>query len=275
MSEKVLRIEISKLLLLILIIVLFVFTSGCDKEETEIPAVFVCILNQYSQEARLFSDPLADINQSVVTIEWDTVSHIFPYFVYYHTYLYFLDTLDLEEKESYSVGLTSDIGYCEGTVTFPEATSITYPEENDTLPLGVNVTSTWDAAEGADYYYVWHRLSPFDSTGLGGNPLLDTVIFQTFNSLTLSADLFDTSDAACYRVEIEVVPCSGAIPESGEIGNMSGSVNGFLTARRYFGENVHFWVGEPAQIRSGEPSYNLKRPTGKDFADAYFKALGF
>ena len=275
MSEKALRIEISKLLLLILIIVLSVFNPGCDKDETDISTVFVCFLKHYSQEARLFSDPLADINQSVLTVEWDTVSHIFLYSEYRHTYLYFLDTLALEEKESYSVELTSDVGYCEGTVTFPEAASITYPEENDTLPLGVNVTSTWDAAEGADYYYVWHRLSPFDSTGLRGNPLLDTVIFQTFNSLTLSADLFDTSDAACYRVEIEVVPFSGAIPEPGEIGNMSGSINGFLTARSDFGENVHFWVGEPTHIRSEEPSYNLKRPTGKDFTDAYFKALGF
>jgi hypothetical protein len=266
MSENVLRIEISKLLLLILIIVLSVFTPGCDEDETVIPAVFVCILRQYSQEARLFSAPLADINQSVLTIEWDTVSHIFPYFSYMHAYLYFLDTLVLEEKEPYSVGLTSDVGFCEGTVTFPEATSITYPENYDTLQFGANITSTWSAAEGADYYYVWYRMSPGE----------DTVIFQTSTSLTLSADLFDPLEDDYYRVEIEVVPFSGAMPVPGEIGNMSGSVNGFLTAKRNFAEAyVDFWVGEPAQIRSEEPSYNLKRPTDKDFADAYFKALGF
>lgn len=266
MSKKGSRIKISKLLILIFTIVLFVFTPGCDKDETEISAVFVCFLDHYSQEARLFSDPLADINQSVLTIEWDTVSHIFLYSEYRHTYLYFLDTLNLKEKETYSVGLTSDVGYCEGTVTFPETTSITYPEDYDTLPFGANITATWDAAQGADYYYVWYRLSP-------GR---DTVIFQTSTSLTLSADLFDTSDAAYYRVEIDVVPFSGAIPEPGEIGNMSGSVNGFLTAKSDFAQAyVDFWVGAPVSTSSEESSYNLKRPIGKDFADAYFKALGF
>lgn len=271
MIRKNPKILIGGIVLLMVLLVSSIFTTGCEKEE-EICAIFVAMLQDGWQMSTLTADPYPNSAESEVVIEWDTLSHIFPNVYWDLDGIYFHDTLDLDTLEDYTVELTSDVGKCEGTVTLPGGTSIIEPEYNDTLPLGVVVTVDWSTAQEADYYYVWYELDAYDSTG-SFIEWDDTFRFVTPSSFSIPAGDFDTPDAAYYWVYFDVSPFSGAMPVAGETGNMSGSVHGFLTAVNFYGDYTIFWVGEPVK-KDIKTAADIKRPTEKTLMNAYLKTLG-
>jgi len=262
---------INSFILCISLIFFTIFTTGCEKKGTH--AIFVVDLTNWGQSAKLVSSPIADVYQSDVIIKWDTISHVFPFKeLELELNLRFQAYLDLDTLKDYTVELTSDVGYCEGTVTLPEGTSIIEPANNDTLSPEEIVTVTWSTAVGAGWYRVAYYLSTYDST----NSVLywdSKTEYLTDTSLTIPAELFDIPDAVYYWVEVTVCPCSGTMPISGEIGNMSGSINGFLVARNIsFDPQIEFYVGEPI-VGQSQSIYTEKSPKENDIINDYFDAL--
>ncbi len=266
------RIVMSGIVLVAILIVFSVFTTGCTKEEEALQAIFMCWTSGDWEEAILTSDPIANIAQSDVVIEWDTLSHTFPYKDLYNGIIIFDDTIYVDSLEDFTIELTSDVGDCEGTITLPGATSIIDPDYNDTLPLGGTVTVTWHAAQDADYYGVYYDLDAYDSTGSWIVWNYDTVRYVTSTSHTIPGGVFDAPDAAYYSVYFEAYPFSGVMPVAGETGNMTGSVNGFLLGEGE-GDWIGFWVGEPLK-KATKAISTPKQTTEKDRINAYLEALG-
>jgi len=262
---------INRFILCISLIFITIFTTGCEKKGAH--AIFVVNLTNWGQSANLVSSPVADVYQSDVVIKWDTLSHVFPYKeLELELDLRFQAYLHLDSLKDYTVELISDVGYCEGTVTMPERTSIIEPTNNDTLSPEEFVTVTWSTAGGADWYQVVYFLNAYDST----NSVLywnNKTEYMESTSITIPAELFDIPDAVYYSVEVKVCPCSGTMPVSGEIGNMSGSINGFLVAVNFILDpQIEFYVGEPI-VGLSQNIYTENSPKENDIINDYFDAL--
>lgn len=150
MRRKNPRIGMGRIVLLIILTALFVFPTGCKKEE-EKEGLFVCLLGVHYQLGSLSSDPIADPAQSEVVVKWNGNSHIFYDEEISDEILYFRDTLDLDTLKMYTEELTFDVGHCDGTVLIPGATIITSPTHIDTQSLG-DITCDWSPAQGVYYY---------------------------------------------------------------------------------------------------------------------------
>lgn len=208
--------------------------SGCSKKETEteteyINALFMCWISYYSQSGILCSDPIADPDGSRVTISRDTVSSTFPYETMYVGYIYFGAEFYLEIAEEYTLSMNSNIGDCEGTATIPSPAQIMTPAAGSVLQLGQNISCSWAASSGADFYWVGYYVDAYNINGYYlGYFEEDTFVSNT--TLTIAATKFDITNAVYYEVQLFVEPYSGSPPLPGASGNMTGSIKGFANA---------------------------------------------
>jgi len=189
--------------------------------------------------ARLYSDPLLDSSQAVLTVN----GNIFPEEVLYPGFLYFGYSQDLPADSEYVVNLTSSLGNLTGRIEMPAPLTITSPHFYDTL--SGNITVSWNAVQNTDFYEIYCYVEVEDSYG---NPITSREFydFTTQLSYNLSDTLFTGGEY--YEVTVYVYPVSGVFPSQGAIGNMTGDLTGFLNA---VGEEdyVRFYVGVPAKSR--------------------------
>ena len=256
-----------KFIFLIFLILFSTFITGCEKNE-EICAIFVAILYEQEQFGVLRSDPIADPTQSEVIMKWDTLSDTSSYWYHYVDGIWFDNILNLDGMVDYTIELTSNVGDCRGTITFPDTTSIIEPMNYDTLPIRDGITISWNVAEGADYYEVKYGVVIYDSSGVVLD-FYDTVKYVTLTSLTVPLGI---EDASYYRIHFYLYPSSGSKPIPGERSNMIGSVRGFLTARVQR-DWILFWVGEPVKNHK-ENEHMMKQTTRRELLNKYLEAFG-
>lgn len=205
---------------------------GCSKKETEteyINAVFMCWISDYYQYGILCSDPIADPDGSVLTITRDTISWTFPDETIYVGYIYFNAAFNLQIATDYTLSLTSDVGDCDGNVAIPASAQITTPAPGSILPIGQNISCSWAASSGANFYWAGYYADAYDINGyyLG---YFEEDTFVSSTTLTIPAVKFNIPNAAYYEVSLFVEPHSGSPPQPGASGNMTGSITGFANA---------------------------------------------
>ncbi|MFA5033186.1 MAG: hypothetical protein WC614_09210 [bacterium] len=246
--------------------------SGCKKKTTtgsEVTvnpaAVVLAFLYEDMSEVILVSNPVADTAHSQAKIN----SRVFPIEGVAPGYLMFIDTVMPVPGTSYKIEVTSDVGNSSGSAILPETTSIIAPEYGDTnLPLGQAVTCSWVASAGAQYYIVQYSGYAYTDSDYVECP--SKQLYPTANGITIPASYFNVPGAICYSVALEVIPCSGAKPEAGQTANMTGTINGFLSAQGY-PSHVYFYVGTPTK---GIVKEKFAMPSRKDIINTYLRDLG-
>ncbi|MDD2890245.1 MAG: hypothetical protein PHE49_06360, partial [bacterium] len=197
-------------------------------------------------------------------------SRVFPREGVAPGYLMFIDTVMPTPGTSYTIEVTSDVGNSSGSAILPETTSIIAPEYGDTnLPLGQAVTCSWVASAGAQYYIVQYSGYAYTDSDYIECPTQQS--YPTTNGITIPASYFNVPGAICYSVYLEVIPCSGAKPQIGQTGNMTGTINGFLSAQSDYSD-VYFYVGKPST--KGIVKEKVAMPSRKDIINTYLRDLG-
>jgi hypothetical protein len=231
--------------------------------------IFVCYLNQWDQYANLFSDPIADPNQSDVKIEWGSNTYLLPEkSIGFSSLVFDGDTL-LDTLTNCNVTLTSNIGNGQGTIIVPGSTTITNPNYYDTLPLGQNINCNWTTAQGANFYWFYFYIEGYNNGIWIGYTWLDTFITNT--SFVLQSNLFNMPTATRYTVSFYINAYAGPFPQPNASGNMTGTVKGCLLGEGY-GNYVYFYVGSPPM--KTDQRHERKQPSRQDHMNAYLKQLG-
>lgn len=272
---------VNKAAVLLLMAGLFI---GCSKTETPVSTtttvtaskIAVCyVANFYGifySGARLVSDPVADINNSNTILTWGDTLNSITYqknqiqggieFGFDTTHNYLDTTLTMQ--------VVSNVGICQGSIQIPESTFLYTPSYWDTLPIG-SVTCYWARAARADWYWVSYWAQAFDTSWnyLGYNENIISVATDT--TITIPGSFFNVSNANFYYVTFEVYPLCGPLVQAGAIGNMTGTIKGFLNAEGWYGYTC-FYAGTPTKgVKNSKREY--KAPSPKVRMDKYLQMI--
>jgi hypothetical protein len=253
---------------------------GCTKDNPMIetktvyvnqPKIFLCWVGSSTSNAKIYSDPVADVGQSTVTMSWATNSVVFDRGVYEPGYIEFWRlNNDRFGDTLITIVMTSNVGNCSGTVKVPSPTNFIFPNNNDTLPLG-SVNCKWLTAANAEWYDLSYFTCGYDTINDRwlNKGWIDT--FVVSDSLIIPASFFDLPNVGFYDIAMLFQPYSGPKPQAGTVGNMAGDMKGFLVGQ---GEGwwIHFYIGSAKGIKPTRMPIP-KRVVSK-YNKRYFEKIG-
>lgn len=219
------------------------------------------------QRADVYSVPAQNPDSSAATLYWSGDSSVFSQKGVGPGDLWFSDALLLASGTTYGFSLAAPVGRCSSSVTLPGSTYFTQPGDRDTLPAHTAVTTEWAVAASAGFYHLHCDIYGLDAGGVQ----IYFASLETFTrstSYVIPASCFSDPSPVYFDVEIEVTPMNGVYPDSDAVGNMHGSLEGYLSASGapYW---LSFYVGTPPQ---GLDARQPARQSGDVFR-AYWKAL--
>ncbi len=274
--------KMAKTMVFLLLMVGILF--GCSKTETPTSStnaittskIAVCYVVKYFDffysGARLVSDPVADISTSNTTLTWgDSLNSITYQKMQIQGGIEFeFDTTHNFLDTTLTLKVISDVGNCQGSIQIPESTYLYTPSFGAILPID-SVICTWAKAARADWYWVQYEAYAFDSLDNYLGYLENEITVATDTTISLPNTFFDYTGADYYHVYLYIYPLHGPEVQAGAIGNMTGTIKGFLNSEGQMGY-TYFYVGSPLKgVKTSMIEH--KTPSPKERIDKYLQMI--
>ncbi len=280
---------------LFLTLTTLVLLAGCVSNESGFPHAAYVGLYTSIHENPTKAPVQVKTSVGVETVDWDgfdmvpialigsdtmplNFNHSYPPYEFH----YYKDSTNYHLRDTVKIKIVYNDGSITGALTIPDTFKITTPiSDTGVISKNASYTVAWNAANGADYYWLGFHLTYeyYDTLGYHGVQI-DTSFPTKGTSYTFPSDyLFPQNvDSVDWAYgSFSVTACSGPMMWPGEmINNMDGTGKGYYTAETSDPRNQKYIKIEgssyKAQEISNESSYEhtmkmierMKKITGGD-----------
>jgi hypothetical protein len=225
-------------------VALMIFLAACNKNPTstvnplkeDTAAVFICWIKIFQAtpsfcEAELLSDPVADDRLCMMEMDWGNHHSYWyhfssPYSVKFYwtpdtSYHGFGDTV-------VNIKMTSNMGFVSGSIKIPGGNAINYPGVDDTISLDDSIPVIWSSSRNAEWYRARIEAWGYDTIAHGTVSVFQSEHVCKDTIWWLPARYFSTINIPVHSCVLSLGTYTGPEPVPGALGNMQGSIKGFL-----------------------------------------------